>query len=99
MAVVFASILARVKSSRHSDRMKIYAEVGIGNDTFFSTEYEGEDQEYRVPRFVKPLHVMEYYVRIWVRKTVYIFSTKDGFKKVSKEKNKFKFLFGVGGVR
>ena len=79
--------------------MKIYAEVGIGNDTFFSTEYEDGDREYRVSRFVKPSHVMEYYVRIWIRKTVYIFSTHEGLKKVSKDKNRFKFLFGVGGVR
>lgn len=78
--------------------MKIYAEVGVGNDTFFSTEYEDGDREYRVPSFVKPSHVMEYYVRIWIRKAVYIFSTKDGFKKVSKDKNRFKILFGVGGM-
>lgn len=77
--------------------MKIYAEAGVGNETFFSTEYEDEGREYRVSRFVKPPRVTEYYVRIWIRKTVYVFSTKEGFKKTSKDKNKFKFLFGVGG--
>ncbi len=79
--------------------MKVYAEVGVGNDTFLSTEYEEGDREYRVPSFVKPPHVTEYYVRIWIRKTVYIFSTNEGFKKISKDKNRFKLLFGVGGVR
>ncbi len=79
--------------------MKIYAEVGIGNGTFFSTEYEDGDREYRVSRFVRPPRVMEYYVRIWIRKTVYIFSTNEGFKKVPKDKTRFKLLFGVGGVR
>ena len=79
--------------------MKIYAEVGFGNETFCSTEYEDGDREYRVSSFTKPPHVTEYYVRIWIRKTVYIFSTSEGFKKVSKDKNRFKFLFGVGGVR
>lgn len=31
---------------------KVFAEIGFGNDTFLSTEFEEENSEYRVPKFV-----------------------------------------------
>ena len=78
--------------------MKIYAEAGIGNETFFSTEYEEGENEYRVPKFEKPKHVFGYYIRIWILKTVYVLSTNDGFEITRKSKNRFKFLFGISGT-
>ena len=33
---------------------KVFAEVGFGNDSFFSTEFEEGDDEYRIPKFIKP---------------------------------------------
>ncbi len=33
---------------------KVFAEVGIGNETFLSTEYEEGELEYRVPMFAVP---------------------------------------------
>lgn len=76
---------------------KIYAEMGFGNDTFFNTEFEEGESEYRVPKFVMPNKIDECYVRIWIKKTVYVLSSKKGFRTVSKDRNKFKLLFGLGG--
>lgn len=78
--------------------MKVYAEAGIGNETFFSTEYEEGENEYRVQKFIKPAHVSSYYIRIWIFKTVYVLSTNDGFEITKKSKRKFKFLFGISGT-
>ncbi len=78
---------------------KIFAEVGIGNDTFLSTEYEEGDNEYRVPKLIFPDTVTEFYIRIWVFKTVFIFSTKNLFEIKKKKRNTLKILFGVGGTQ
>lgn len=76
---------------------RIYAEIGFGNDSFLSTEIEKENTEYRISKFIKPKKITEYYFRVWIFKTVFILSTKDGFKVRNKDKNKFKILFGIGG--
>lgn len=78
-------------------KKEIFAEVGFGNDTFFSTEIEEGDSEYRVPRFVKPPKITGIYLRLWIFKTVFILSTRSGFKIKKKERNKFKILFGIAG--
>jgi hypothetical protein len=77
---------------------KVYAEIGFGNDTFINTEIENEDDsEYRVPKFVKPPKVIGYYLRFWIFKKVFIFSTYKGFEIRTKDRNKLKILFGVAG--
>lgn len=76
---------------------KIFAEIGIGNNSFFSTEFEENNREYRISKFIKPKKVSDYYLRIWLLRTVLIISTKDGFKIIKKNKNKFKLLFGISG--
>lgn len=76
---------------------KVYAEVGFGNDSFFSTEFEEGDSEYRVPRFVRPATIEGYYLRIWLGTRVFILSTNDGFVINKKKKNKIKILFGISG--
>ena len=78
--------------------VKVFAEIGIGNDTFLSTEIEGESSEYRISRFSLPKNIDEYYFRFWVFNTVLIFSSKEGFKIKKKTKNNFKILFGIGGT-
>ena len=77
--------------------MKIYAEAGIGNDTFFSTEFEEGEKEYRVAAFAKPKNIEGYYLRLWVCKMVYIFSTNEGFKITKKTKSRCKLIFGISG--
>ncbi len=76
---------------------KIFAEIGIGNGSIFSTEIEEGDSEYRIPRFIKPQKTSGYYFRFWVFKTVFILSKNNGFEIQKKDKNKFKLLFGISG--
>lgn len=76
---------------------KVYAEVGIGNGTLFSSEFEEGETEYRVPKFVRPQKVDGYYVRLWVLKTMIVVSTNEGIKVKKKNRNCFKFLFGISG--
>jgi hypothetical protein len=76
---------------------KVYAEVGFGNDTFCSTEVEEGDTEYRIPKFVRPAKVTEYYLRLWIGRRVLILSTRDWFKIQKKDKAKLKILIGIGG--
>ena len=76
---------------------KIYTEVGLGNDSFFSTEIEKGKKEYRLNKYIKPKKVNGFYLRFWIFKKVIILSTKDGIKIISKDNNKLKILFGIEG--
>lgn len=76
---------------------KVFAEIGFGNETFLSTEIEDGLDEQRVPYFVLPMKIKELYLRFWIFKKVFILSTKDGFKIKTKDRNKIKLIFGVGG--
>ena len=76
---------------------KVFAEIGLGNDTFLSTEFEEVDSEYRVPKFVIPNKIQGYYFRIWIFKNVFILSTNEGFETNKKDRNKLKILFGISG--
>ena len=76
---------------------KIYAEVGLGNDTFLSTEIEDGINEHRVPGFSVPKNIESCYFRFWILKKVYIFSTNRGFEVKDKDRNKLKILFGISG--
>ena len=59
---------------------KIFTEIGFGNDTFFSTEIEDGNSEYRIPKFIKPQKISGYYFRFWIFKKVFIFSSDNGFR-------------------
>jgi hypothetical protein len=76
---------------------KTFAEIGLGNDTFLSTEIEENENEYRIPKFIKPKKIIDYYFRFWIFKKIFVFSTKDGFKIKTKDRNKLKIIFGVSG--
>jgi len=75
---------------------KIFAEIGIGNETFLSTEIEKGCSEKRVKGFFVPKKIDNLYFRFWAFRFVLIISTK-GIKTMKKKKSKFKLLFGVGG--
>ncbi|MBS3155787.1 DUF3977 family protein [Candidatus Woesearchaeota archaeon] len=77
---------------------KIYTEIGIGNDSFFSTEIEDKNREIRIKRFFLPKLVTGIYIRIWVLKKELIISSNKGFILRNRNKNKIKVLFGVSGV-
>lgn len=76
---------------------KVFAEIGFGNESFFSTEIEEGDKEYRIPKFIKPQKINGYYLRFWLFKKVFIFSTDEGLKIKTKDRNRFKVLFGISG--
>ena len=75
----------------------VFAEIGFGNDTFFSTEIEEGEKEYRITKFVVPKKIKGVYFRFWVLKKVFILSTSNGFEITKKDRNKLKILFGISG--
>ncbi len=79
--------------------MKVFSEVGIGNPTFASTEFENDDtSERRVSRFVIPRKISGFYIRIWIGRKVFILSTNRGLDMKNKTCTNFKVLFGIQGV-
>lgn len=76
---------------------KVFAEIGFGNDSFFSTEFEEGDHEYRIPKLIMPGKIHSVYFRFWIFKKVFILSTNHGIEIKNKEKNRLKILFGISG--
>ncbi|NDI33870.1 DUF3977 family protein [Chengkuizengella sediminis] len=73
-----------------------YIEFGIGNTWLIRTETElNNGTEFEEKGIVDPVKFHSVYLRIWVGKTVYILDLKRGFQKGTKDRNKFKFIFGV----
>ena len=73
-----------------------YIEIGFGNRCFVRTETENKDgTEFEERGIIKPIYFESLYVRIWFRKTCFIFDTKEGFKKVSKTRDDYKFIVGI----
>jgi hypothetical protein len=77
---------------------KVFAEIGLGNDSFLSTEFEEGESEFRVPKFVIPQKMNGIYFRFWVGKKVLIISTQNGVELKSKDRNKLKILLGISGT-
>jgi len=79
--------------------MEVFAEVGVGNDTCLSTEYEKADgSEFRVVGFFIGDRIVSMYIRVWIGYQVLIVDTKEGIKFSKKNKKKFKVLFGVKSI-
>lgn len=76
---------------------KVYAEIGFGNESFFSTEFEERNKEHRIKKFVMPKKVEEVYFRIWIINLMIIISFFKGIFIKRKNKFKIKFVFGFGG--
>ncbi|HDR7914337.1 TPA: DUF3977 family protein [Bacillus wiedmannii] len=73
-----------------------YIEIGIGNRWFVRTETENIDgTEFEEQGIIKPIYFESLFVRIWFRKTCLIFDTKEGFKKVRKSRDEYKFIVGI----
>ena len=77
---------------------RVYSEIGLGNDTFLSTEIEKGKNEIRKEVFILPKRIREFYLRIWINYTVLVISTKDGLKLKKKDKIRYKFILGIGGI-
>ena len=77
--------------------IKVYSEIGYGNPSLISSEIEYSDgSELRLPGF-KKMHIEGVYFRLWFRNSVFILSSRDGFKIQLKNKKKLKILFGLQG--
>ncbi|MBD3920372.1 DUF3977 family protein [Paenibacillus sp. PR3] len=73
-----------------------YIEVGFGNTWVVRTETEFDDgTEIEQKGIIKPIVFHSFYLRIWIGKTVFIWNSKDGFKKMSKPRRTFKLIVGL----
>ena len=77
---------------------KIFAEIGFGNESFLSTEFEKGKREYRISKFIKPKKIRGFYFRLWIFKKVLVLSTYNGISLNDKGRNKFKIIFGIEGT-
>jgi hypothetical protein len=76
--------------------MRCYAEMGIGNPTFLSTEIECGVCEWRIPRLVVS-RVESIYLRVWIGRIVFILDSKEGFKYQRKGYCVYKCVLGLVG--
>ncbi|MGN7476415.1 DUF3977 family protein [Solibacillus silvestris] len=73
-----------------------FIEFGIGNTWFVRTETELEDgSEYEEKGIVGPIKFQSAYIRIWVRKNVFIIDLKQGIRLKKKSRNELKLIFGI----
>lgn len=76
--------------------MKKYIEFGIGNTWILRTEAEMEDNtEIEQQGILGPINVKSIYLRIWIGKTVVLLDSREGFKKMSKNRKSFKLIIGI----
>lgn len=76
---------------------KVFSEIGFGNDSLLSTEFEEGNSEHRENKFVIPRKINGIYFRFWIFKNVYILSSNHGLEFKKKNRNKLKILFGING--
>ncbi|MFD1737936.1 DUF3977 family protein [Bacillus salitolerans] len=73
-----------------------YIEFGIGNRWLIRTEIEYEDgSEIEERGMMGPINFRSFYIRIWMRRTVLILDSKDGFKKQRKNRSQVKLIVGI----
>ncbi|QOS78472.1 DUF3977 family protein [Paenibacillus sp. JNUCC31] len=73
-----------------------FIEIGIGNKWFVRTETELNDgTEFETKGIVRPIQCQSIYLRVWIGKKVYIYDSKEGFKKTEKNRNEIKIIFGI----
>ncbi|QQZ62161.1 DUF3977 family protein [Paenibacillus sonchi] len=73
-----------------------YIEFGIGNRWMLRTETEWSDgTETEEKGIVPPLKFHSLYIRVWIRQTVWIIDSREGFKRSRKTRNAFKIIIGI----
>ncbi|MFD0673064.1 DUF3977 family protein [Cohnella sp. GCM10027633] len=73
-----------------------YIEIGIGNTWLIRTETELADgTELEQKGIVKPIVFHSFYFRVWLGKKVFIWDSKEGFKRMNKMRSAFKLIFGI----
>ncbi len=84
--------------SQEESMKKVYSEIGFGNESFLSTEFEEGKKEYRVNKFIFPIILKEVYIRLWIFNFTLSISFFEGISFKKKDRFKFKFLLGFGGT-
>lgn len=79
------------------DNIRIYNEIGIGNQWFSCHEIEQGENETRVKGFAK-INRDDIYLRLWIGKRVWILSRRNGLVRMCKNRNSFKLLLGFSGT-
>ncbi|WP_074100484.1 DUF3977 family protein [Paenibacillus sp. P3E] len=73
-----------------------YIEFGVGNRWLLRTETERTDgTEIEEKGVVHPIKFHSLYIRVWIRKTVWIMDFREGFKRSRKTRNAFKIIIGI----
>jgi hypothetical protein len=73
-----------------------FVEPGFGNTWLLRTETELEDgTEFEEKGISGPLKIHSLYIWVWICKTVVILDVREGFKRMKKGRNKFKFIFSL----
>lgn len=54
---------------------KVFAEIGLGNGSFLSTEFEEDEKEYRIAKFRLPERNRNTYLRFGLGKQYMFFSS------------------------
>ncbi|MFD1356708.1 DUF3977 family protein [Fictibacillus halophilus] len=73
-----------------------FIEFGLGNKWFIRTETEiNNGAEFEEKGIVLPINLQSIYLRIWIRKFVFILDSKEGYKRTKKNRNDFKILIGI----
>lgn len=73
-----------------------FAELGFGNTWLLRTEIELTDgTEFEEKGIIGPLKIHSLYLRVWIVKTIFIVDIEEGFKRIKKDRNKFKMIIGL----
>jgi Protein of unknown function (DUF3977) len=73
-----------------------FIEFRLGNKWFIRTETEiNKGAEFEEKGIVLPINLQSIYLRIWIKKSVFILDSKEGYKKTKKNRYDFKVLIGI----
>ena len=82
-----------------NNQVKVFTEIGFGNDTFVNTETEYPDGSEERQKGVVKMNLKAIYFRIWLGNKVFILASNEGFKLTQKSKKRFKVLFVLEGYK
>ena len=76
--------------------MKKYIEFGFGNTYLVRTEFEHADgSEFEMKGIVGKIKPVSLYLRMWLGKSVWVYDSKEGFKRIRKNRKASKFILGI----
>ena len=76
--------------------MKKYIEFGFGKNHLVRTEFEHADgSEFEMKGIVGKIKPVSLYLRMWLGKSVWVYDSKEGFKRTRKNRKATKFILGI----